>query len=133
MDGFWLKGVQYCGQAALGANRQVDAGIARARPGGELAGMNHFNVMPALFQLTHQFHQGGDNAVDLRPPGIGNQGNLHAVTAFVAWLRPGVSWDGAQCSSSSVPSKCSTSPLRLSTQSPSLQYRTPSMSRISAR
>ena len=52
---------------------------------------------------------------------------------YPAGVRTGCWWAPCHCTSSSRPSWCSTSALRLSTQSPSLQYSVPSISRISAR
>ena len=132
MNHLGLERIHFFSQASLGPDRKVNTGVARARPGPEKSRVNHRNAMASAFELTHQFHQRGHHAVDLGLPGVSDQSDLHTEIATV-WPFPWALVAGCQCTSSSVPSKFSTSAVRLSTQSPSLQYSTPSMSRISAR
>ena len=99
MYSFWLKGVQPFGEQAFGSNGQIYAGIARAWPGLEQAGVNHLDRVAQLLQFAHEFNQCRHDTVDLRLPGIGDECNLHVFTdaasaALVAnsfGLRPWVS------------------------------------------
>ena len=103
--------------------RELDLAIAGARETAERRWLDHRDLMAALSEPIDQLGQRGDDAVDLRMPRIGDQRQLHAVAGTAASVAAAccpARTCAAQSMISSRPSGCSTSAVRLSTQSPSL-------------
>ena len=120
VNGIGFHRVQHRRHPLRRAHCQVDARIAGARTGCELAGVQHLHLVPGRFKLLHQFQQGGNHPIDLGQPSVCQQGNFHTTAADSAReiLATG---EAGHCNSSSLPSMCSTKAVWLSTQSPSLQ------------
>ena len=80
VNGVRRKVIQLLAQKRPGLQGQINPRISRARPGLELPRMNHQHFMVASFKISHQLQQGGDDAIHLRQPSIGDQGNFHTLT-----------------------------------------------------
>ena len=108
--------------------RQPDLGIGRAGQGAEAVGAEHLDVVALGAQQLGHGLDGAHHAVDLRPPGVGDDGDaqpVYSAASRAGASRGSVAWRRA-CSSAQWtmrrrPSKSSTSAVQLSTQSPSLQ------------
>src|SRR5205823_3153133 len=105
---------------------ELDLAVARTGKAPEGRRLDRHDLVTAGPQALLQLQQRRDHAIDLRQPGIGDQGDLHAAsistgaTGNAATLLPERDARPDQSMTSSRPSACSTSALRLSTQSPSL-------------
>jgi hypothetical protein len=77
------EGIQLLGQHAPGSDGEVNARVAGTGARAEQAGLDHLHQVAGGAQFAHQFDQGRDDAVDLRYPGVGDDGNLHGASASV--------------------------------------------------
>src|SRR5680860_1233622 len=129
MNGVGCDGAQHAIEPRVRTHRQPDAGIRGCGNGAKCLGRDQRDPMADGFQVLDRIGQCGNDSVDLRSPRVGNDGELHATLFFAnaaASADSGTSeyFSSAQCSNCKVPSLVSTRAVQLSTQSPSLQYRT---------
>ena len=129
MDGVGRIELQHVRQPRAGEQREPDLGIGRAGQRAEAVGPEHFDVVAVGAQELGHGVDGAHHAVDLRPPGVGDDGD--AQSGYSAAMRTGAARRGSMASRRATssaqrtmrrrPSKSSTSAVQLSTQSPSLQ------------
>ena len=121
MNSVSLQCIKHCSQLLVGTYRQVDTRITWAAPVFEKPGVHHRHIHTQRPKRLYQLVQSGNHPIDLWVPGIGDERQLHAATA----TRSANRFDGKALAPHRIisrrPSACSTSAVRLSTQSPSLQ------------
>ena len=99
--------------------REANFGIGRAWHVREPVRPDDLDCVSTRCQLAPGGLQRAHHAVDLRCPGIGDDGDAHHAAARIGTtVRAAIS--SPQCRISIVPSSCSTKAVQLSTQSPSL-------------
>ena len=87
MDGVGREELQHVRQARTGEQRQADLGIGRAGQGAEAVGPDHLDVMAVGAQELGHGVDGAHHAVDLRQPGVGDDGD--AQSGYSAAMRTG--------------------------------------------
>ena len=108
------------GEFRIRLNGQVYAVITRTRTCLEQARVDNQDIQTHVLELSHQLHQRCHHPVHLRFPGIGDQ--QQAIHAASTCTELTAEWAcSRQWMTSRRPSCHSTSALKLSTQSPSLQ------------
>ena len=102
-------------------HRQSNFSITGAGYGVETIRAYHFHDVPLGAEHLHHLLESAHDTVDLRHPSIGDERNLHVVASTKsATAAAPKRVRSAQSRISIRPSKCSTSAVQLSTQSPSL-------------
>src|SRR4051812_41711978 len=129
--------VELLREVPIGKPREPDLGIRRTWKRPELIRLDDQDFVTGGTQRSRRRAQCLNDTIGLRTPGVGNDRYLHAAcsndTGTSAPLCVITSLLSVQRSRLSWPLKSSVSVVQLSTQSPSLQYRTPSICEISAR
>ena len=132
VDGLGRQGIEQLLEPLARPPGQLDLDVARAADPAKKRRLDDDDLVPGALQLLQQVDQDGDHAVHLRCPGIADDGDLHgsgatrshmptgATAARCVSPRPPCRCRADQSMSSSRPSACSASAVRLSTQSPSL-------------
>ena len=126
-----LQRIEAARHFGAGSPGQLELAVAGAGEAAKSRGLDHRDLVATRAQPLFQFDQRGDDAVDLRQPGVGDEGELHtttstfsaagsAATTGTATQRRRAAAHAPQSMISRRPSACSTSAVRLSTQSPSL-------------
>ncbi len=130
MDSFRLKLLEALLHLLERPHGEFDLGIGRQREGRELIGTDHFDQVAHVAQFPGHARKRAHDAVDLGLPGVRGQHYAHQAIAGSVYCdgvgatrRPPSIMDHerrfAQGRISRRPSKCSTTAVQLSTQSPS--------------
>ena len=141
MDGIRGESTQARGDRRRTRQREPDFGICRARHAAKGIGRDDHHIMAQSAQMVARRGERADHAVHLREPRVGDDGNplggngrpleferqalrVHAAcmagAACAAFSASRLAISSGQWRISMVPSKCSTSAVQPSTQSPSL-------------
>src|SRR5450830_1179165 len=131
MNAVWLERIQRGGDLGIRLVGQPYLGVSRAGKCAEIARCQHEYFVTFVSQAIGSRPQGVDYAIDLGLARVAYDGNAHKsstpaslVLFFNCMISP-------QVTRRNSPEGSSTRADRLSTQSPSLQYMMPLMSRIS--
>ena len=98
VDRVGLEVVERFAHDAPRRDGESDLRVARAREGRELLGVDHRKGVAVRLEFLPNAAERGHHAVDLRTPGVGDKGDLHAVRTF-CWRRRAGGRDGAQAGS----------------------------------
>ena len=128
MDGIGIEPGDLCSDRAPRRHCQPDFGVAWHRHRKEAVGGDRLHPVPARRGDVGDGGQRPHHAIDLRAPGVADKGNAHQAVSSTGKRLTGTGALAAACNAlvraaqsriSMRPSKCSTSAVQLSTQSPS--------------